>query len=158
MTLVDLFQGRLSPADLEVKQQQLREMAEEEGLVFGIRNMTYNSRLAQELAKWADTTLEDSEKLHSALYRGYFGEGKNIGNLDVLLELTEESGLSVDDAKTVLEKRQFKEAVDQDWATAYQYQVTGVPTFLASQYIMVGAQPYDQLARLVEHVGTPLKE
>jgi predicted DsbA family dithiol-disulfide isomerase len=31
--------------------------------------------------------------------------------------------------------------------------VTGVPTFVAAQYGVVGAQPYDALAQLVEKAG-----
>jgi len=27
-----------------------------------------------------------------------------------------------------------------------------VPTFLAGRYLMVGAQPYEELKRLIEHV------
>jgi len=27
-----------------------------------------------------------------------------------------------------------------------------VPTFLAGKYLMVGAQPYEELQRLIEHV------
>jgi predicted DsbA family dithiol-disulfide isomerase len=27
-----------------------------------------------------------------------------------------------------------------------------VPTFLAGRYLMVGAQPYEELGRLIEHV------
>jgi predicted DsbA family dithiol-disulfide isomerase len=33
-----------------------------------------------------------------------------------------------------------------------------VPTFLAGRYLMVGAQPYDELKRLIEHVMESLSE
>ena len=37
----------------------------------------------------------------------------------------------------------------------HQYGVTGVPTFVAARYGVVGAQPYEVLERLVERAGAP---
>ena len=39
-------------------------------------------------------------------------------------------------------------AVDADWAKSRQYGVTGVPTFVAGGYGVVGAQPYEALEQL----------
>ena len=50
----------------------------------------------------------------------------------------------------MLEKRTFKEAVDADWALSRQYGITGVPTFVAGRYGVVGAQPYEALEELVQ--------
>ncbi len=50
-TLEDLFADR--PVDVRDLVQQLRKTALDLGLPFGDRTMTYNSRLAQELSKWA---------------------------------------------------------------------------------------------------------
>ena len=52
----------------------------------------------------------------------------------------------------MVEKRTFKEAVDVDWAQSRQMGVTGVPTFVAGGYGLVGAQPYESLVSLVENV------
>ena len=43
----------------------------------------------------------------------------------------------------MLEKRTFKEAVDADWALSREYGITGVPTFVAGRFGVVGAQPYE---------------
>ncbi|MCP5047002.1 MAG: hypothetical protein GY940_07505 [bacterium] len=157
MTLEALFQGRLTPPEIDASQQRFREAAGAEGLECNHRTMTYNSRLAQELAKWADGST-DGDKLHMALYHGYFAEGKNIGDMDVLLELTGKAGLPVEEARKVLEERQFKDAVDRDWRYSEKLQVTGVPSFVASKYMAVGAQPYDQLAKFLRHCGISMKE
>jgi predicted DsbA family dithiol-disulfide isomerase len=42
--------------------------------------------------------------------------------------------------------------VDQDWRRCAAVGVNAVPTFLAGRYLMVGAQPYEELERLVQHV------
>tara|TARA_R110002072_G_scaffold14107_7_gene58841 strand:+ start:9474 stop:10028 length:555 start_codon:yes stop_codon:yes gene_type:complete len=130
----------------------MKERMDAEGLPYGRRTHTYNSRLAQELGKWADT-LDDGEKLHDALYRAYFVDSKNIGDVDVLLEVVGSVGLSVEDARDVLENRTFQQAVDADWQKSQQYGVTGVPTYVAGGYGVVGAQPYEALEQLMKQVG-----
>jgi predicted DsbA family dithiol-disulfide isomerase len=53
----------------------------------------------------------------------------------------------------VLERRTFKAAVDADWAASRQLGVTGVPTFVAGRYGVVGAQPYEVLDQLVRQAA-----
>ncbi len=140
---------RTSDADLVVKNDSMKKLMAAEGLPYGSRSMTYNSRLAQELSKWADSQ-PNGERVHAGLYQAYFVEGKNIGEVEALLQVTEKAGLPVAEARGVLEKRQLESAVDQDWQTAHQLGVTGVPTFVAGQYMVVGAQPYDVLVQLLQ--------
>ncbi len=125
---------------------------EAEGLPYGKRTHTYNSRLAQELGKWADTK-EGGEAIHDALYRAYFVDAKNIGDVDVLVDVAQSVGLPADEAREVLEQRTFKSEVDADWTKSRQYGVTGVPTFAAGGYGVVGAQPYEAIEELVKNAG-----
>jgi predicted DsbA family dithiol-disulfide isomerase len=148
-SLKELFAGR--NYDIEARSREMRERMAAEGLPYGNRTMTYNSRLAQELGKWAETQ-PGGEAIHDALFRAYFVDGKNIGDVDVLLDLAKKIGLDEAKAREVLEQRTFKSAVDADWAKSRAYGVTGVPTFVAGGYGVVGAQPYEALERLVEEV------
>ena len=123
-----------------------------EGLPYNAeRTMSYNSRLAQELAKWAEGKGK-AEQVANALFRAYFVDVKNIGKPDVLTKLAEENDLPADEATDVLLSRKFKEAVDDDWRRCAAFGVNAVPTFHAGRYLMVGAQPYSELQRLIEHV------
>jgi predicted DsbA family dithiol-disulfide isomerase len=125
---------------------------EREGLPFNAeRNMSYNSRLAQELAKWAETKGK-AEEVTNALFRAYFVDVKNIGKAEVLAQIAEENDLPRDEATDVLLSRKYKDPVDDDWRRCAAFGVNAVPTFLAGKYLMVGAQPYEELKRLVEHV------
>ena len=144
--LADLFAGR--NVDRKAMHAQMKARMDAEGLPYGERTMTYNSRLAQELGKWADTQ-PGGEAIHDALFRAYFVEARDISQPAVLLEIAERVGLSAGGAREVLEKRTFKEAVDADWELSRQYGVTGVPTFVAGRYGVVGAQPYEALEQLV---------
>ena len=143
--------------DPEAMYRRMKGLMDQEGLPYGRRTHTYNSRLAQELGKWADT-VPVGEALHDALYRAYFVDARNIGDPEILVEIAQKVGLPAEDARAVLAERRFKEPVDADWAKSRQYGVTGVPTFVAGGYGVVGAQPYEVLAQLVEKAGARRRE
>lgn len=144
--LEDLFAGR--GIDIAQKQDDLRQVSMAEGLPFGERKKTFNSRLAQELAKWAESEGQGDE-FHAAVFRSYFVHGKNIGKTDTLVEIAESVNLSGKDAEAVLKTRAFKTDVDKDWARSRELGVTAVPTFVCNKQIVVGAQPYESLERLI---------
>jgi predicted DsbA family dithiol-disulfide isomerase len=149
-SLQELFAGR--GYDIPKMQAQMRARMQAEGLPYGDRKMTYNSRLAQELGKWADTQ-PGGEAIHDALFRAYFVDGRNIGEPEVLAQIAESVGLPADEARQVLDKRTFKSAVDADWQKSREYGVTGVPTFVAGGRGVVGAQPYEVLEQLVKEAA-----
>jgi predicted DsbA family dithiol-disulfide isomerase len=151
-SLADLFAGR--NVDRKAMHEAMKARMDAEGLPYGERTMTYNSRLAQEIGKWADTQ-PGGGALHDAFFRAYFVEARDISQPAVLLEIVERAGLSVEGAREVLDKRTFKAAVDADWALSRQYGVTGVPTFVAGKYGVVGAQPYEVLEELVRRAVQP---
>lgn len=113
--------------------------------------MTYNSRLAQELAAWADTE-EGGEKLHNQLYEAYFVANKNIADLTVLLELVAAAGLDVTRAEEVLTQRLFSPEIDQHWQRAQSMGLSGVPTFVCDELYVVGHQQYEVLLRFLNHM------
>jgi predicted DsbA family dithiol-disulfide isomerase len=148
--LADLFAGR--NYDIRAMYEQMKARMTAEGLPYGERTMTYNSRLAQELGKWADTQ-PGGDAIHGALFRAYFVEARDISRPAVLLDVVQRVGLPVEEAREVLERRTFKDAVDADWALSRQYGITGVPTFVAGRYGVVGAQPYEALEGLVRRAA-----
>jgi predicted DsbA family dithiol-disulfide isomerase len=149
-SLADLYAGR--NIDPEASYRRMKGLMDAEGLPYGRRTHTYNSRLAQELGRWADTQ-PGGAALHDALYRAYFVDGRNIGDPEILVELATSAGLPSEEARAVLAERRFKEAVDRDWAKSQAYGITGVPTFVAGRYGAVGAQPYEVLEQLLDKAG-----
>jgi predicted DsbA family dithiol-disulfide isomerase len=131
---------------------RMKGLMDAEGLPYGRRTHTYNSRLAQELGKWADTQ-PGGEALHDALYRAYFVDARNIGDPEILVELAASVGLPAEEARAVLAERRFKDAVDADWTKSHQYGLTGVPTFVVDGYGVVGAQPYEVVEQLLDKAG-----
>jgi predicted DsbA family dithiol-disulfide isomerase len=151
-SMAELYAGR--NVDPEAMYQRMKGLMDSEGLPYGRRTHTYNSRLAQELGKWADTQ-PGGWAIHDALYKAYFVHARNIGDPDILVEIAQSVGLPADQARAVLAERRFKDAIDADWAKSHAYGVTGVPTFVAARYGVVGAQPYEVLEQLVEKAGAP---
>lgn len=131
----------------------MMQVARAEGLPMSERDMTYNSRMAQELGKWAES-LGVGDAFHDEVFRAYFVDGKNIALGSVLKEMAGAVGLSPDEALKVMEERSFQELVDRDWARSRRLGITAVPTFVMNNEGVVGAQPYEVLD---EFVRTHLK-
>ena len=87
--LEELFRGR--NVDLRSAHARLRALMDAEGLPYGPRTHTYNSRLAQEVAKWAETK-PGGDAIHDALFRAYFAGGRNISDAAVLVDVADRWG------------------------------------------------------------------
>ena len=138
--------------DIAKMMLRLKKVADEVGLPLGERQKTYNSRLAQELAKWAESKGRGDE-FHDAVFRAYFVDGKNIGKIEELVALAKSTGLPAEEAQTILQARTFKDAVDSDWAKSHQMGITAVPTFVIDRQTVVGAQPYEVLEQFLKANG-----
>ena len=134
----------------------VKRAADEAGLPFADRLKTYNSRLAQELGKWAESKGR-GEQFHHAAFNAYFAEGINIAKIPALLDIAASVGLPRQEAEEVLVKRSFKKDVDEDWSLANRKGITAVPTFVMNQDRLVGAYPYEALQKLVEDNGLKKK-
>ena len=150
MTLEELFAGR--NIDIPAAKDRMVRLMAEEGLPYGDRSMTYNSRLAQEMAKWAETQQSEGS-IHEAFFQAYFVDGVNLAKIDKLVTIAVRLGLLANEARDVLTTRRFREAVDTDWQRSRQLGVTGVPTFVIGEGGLVGAQPYESLEQLVLDAG-----
>ncbi|MFH1488032.1 MAG: DsbA family protein, partial [Pseudomonadota bacterium] len=148
--LADLFRDRLD--DVNQMISQLKGVADSLGLAFGEREWTYNSRMAQELGKWAESRGR-GEAFHMALFRAYFVDGDNIAKVPVLLDLAESLGLPVEEAREVLDRRTFQAAVDADWAHSRAMGITAVPTLFLKGSTLVGAQPYEIMEKFMGEQG-----
>jgi predicted DsbA family dithiol-disulfide isomerase len=136
--------------------EHVRNTAAELKLPFGEREKTYNSRLAQELGKWAEEKGQ-GDPFHRAVFKAYFADTKNIAKIPVLVDLAGSVGLDRKEAGTVLSSRAYRDSVDADWSLSAAKGITSIPTFMLNQYKLVGAQPYEMLERLMEVSGVRKK-
>ncbi|MSM39440.1 MAG: hypothetical protein GJT30_07455 [Geobacter sp.] len=144
--LAELFAGR--EAMIRDMQARLLQVAAAEGLPLTERSRTYNSRLAQELGKWAEAQGRGNE-FHKAVYRAFFVAGVNIALVDELVRTAAAIGLSADEARTVLEGRSYAAAVDADWQRARDLGITAVPTHLCGGRRLTGFAAYEDFVRLI---------
>jgi len=127
---------------------RLRQVARELDLPFGERKMTFNSRLAQEMGKWAQDQGR-GDAFHQAVFLAYFQRGENIARPPVLIQICSAVGLDPAAAKAALDQRSYRQAVDLDWQRSRQMGVTAVPTFVLGGQRLVGAQSYAALEGMV---------
>ena len=146
MELTELFPGRAN--EIEAMQDRLVKLAASEGLTLTKRTHTYNSRLAQELGKWA-ATKGKFEAYQPTVYRAYFVKGRNIAQVEELVKIVESIGLPGDEALQVLEDGSFAAAVDADWQRSRELGVTAVPTHIYGDDRLVGFSPYEDFLGLI---------
>jgi len=149
-TLLELFQSNLD--DIKEKNIRMKGLMDQEELPYIDRTHTYNSRLAQEVGAWAET-MQKNTSIHDNFFEAYFVKGLNIGLEEVILDVVSNSGLDINEARSVIKDRTFKKNIDEDWKKSNEYGVTGVPTFVYSGQSLVGAQPYENLEQFLNHFG-----
>jgi predicted DsbA family dithiol-disulfide isomerase len=140
--------------DLPAVMDHLRAVAEQLALEFRDRVYTYNSRLAQELGKWAEARGQ-GHAYHLALFKAYFADGLNIADTDTLVSVCSGLGLDEVEARKVIDARTYRHQVDHDWQRSRKLGITAVPTFRLSSFNLVGAQPYQKLADLLVDHNVP---
>jgi predicted DsbA family dithiol-disulfide isomerase len=147
-TLQKLFAGR--GLDVSAMQSQMAARMKAEGLEFSPTDRVSNSRRAQELSAWA---LSKGVSLVDALYRANFVDDVNLSDAEALVDIAARHGLDRAEALRAIDERAGREAIDAQWSEARELGVSGVPTFVAGQHGVVGAQPYAELVKLVERAG-----
>ena len=137
-----------SKEDINDKKAKWKQAAKKAGLPFGDRNYTYNSRLAHELGKFAESQGKGDE-LHNAVFGAYFVDGKNIGKIPILVELAGFVGLSEEKAQDVLEKRSFTKDVDADWSRSLKVDPEYIPSLLFNGKLLENPQGYELFERFM---------
>jgi predicted DsbA family dithiol-disulfide isomerase len=129
----------------------MAQIAAAEGLPYAKRTHWYNSVPAHEAALWADEQGQ-GEEFRRAVYRAYFADGLNIGSTDVLAGLAENLRLHAPALRAALSEDRYRQGVEDQFEIARANGITGVPTYVAGGYYMVGAQPDEMFRKLIETV------
>ena len=104
------------------------------------RTWTSNSHLALEAAEFA-AEQGDPSPFHRAMFKAYFEDLADIGDLDTLVRVGVGAGLPKGELREALASGRFRERVDEGIRWSQQLGVTAVPTFvLGGKFAIVGAQ------------------
>ncbi len=102
---------------------------------------------------WFAQRRELQDRLVEALFRGYFIEGADLGDRQLLVGIAGGSGLSGAEVERFLVGDEGAAAVREDEARAWRMGINGVPHFIINgEYAVPGAQNAEILASVFEEV------
>jgi predicted DsbA family dithiol-disulfide isomerase len=132
----------------------LARMGKEENIVFMDRTFTTNSRKALLLAEAVkESGLAIFDSLNESLFRAYFSEGRNIGDVTVLREIAEETGIPKETVDLAWSDPLYEERLKREHEVASRIGITGIPTFMiGNKWILEGAVPVDMLRKVAQEV------
>jgi predicted DsbA family dithiol-disulfide isomerase len=117
------------------------------------RTITSNPHLAHEAAEFA-ADYGDPTPFHRRMFKAYFDELEDIGQLDTVVRLGVEAGLPEAALRVALESGRYRVQVDDALHWARQIGVTGVPTFVFDEkHGVVGAQDHEVFVQVMEQLG-----
>lgn len=134
-------------------------MAKERGMVLHLPPLQPRSRLAHEAAAYAADHGQGTAMPH-ALFRAFFENGEDIGDIKVLTQLGASIGLDAADLGAALDSGRQRQGVIEDEALAHSFGLSGVPAIVVcaegapwNEAVLVeGAQGYDIIAAAVAQV------
>jgi predicted DsbA family dithiol-disulfide isomerase len=122
----------------------MEQRGEKLGIQFNRGRVTSSySHLALEAAEFAfqTSTFENGWAYHRRLFKSYFTDLENIGDVEILARLADETGIDGSQLREALNDRRYDREVDEGIAWSRQIGVTAIPTFVFNQRMgMVGAQ------------------
>ncbi len=127
---------------------QVKKLSEESGLKLNPSTRISNSRLALQIAEFAKEKGKFKE-YHEAVFRAYWQEGKDIGNREQLFSLVSHAGLDLKELESYLESDNAADKLNQYLQEVREYGISGVPTFIIGNKMVVGAQPYKVLEEVL---------
>ncbi|WP_332686244.1 DsbA family oxidoreductase [Bosea sp. (in: a-proteobacteria)] len=137
--------AKFGPGKRKEIELRLSEAALESGVTFnwaGVKK-SVNTRLAHMLVAAAATVQRGSE-MKAALFKAYWQDGRDIGDLDTLVAIAGEEGFDEQAAREELANDELRETVIGLEAHAQKVGVTGVPFFIVDGKLAVsGAQTPD---------------
>lgn len=120
----------------------VERLAKESGITMNAPTVLSNSSLAIIASEYARKE-NMFETFHDAVFRAYWQEGKDIGDIKVLLDIAKTIGLDPSGLNEYFKKDDWEESIKKQSQSAKDHQVSGVPTFIIGEKTIIGAQPYN---------------
>jgi len=134
-------QGKKRTKTLKSKSfaETIREMAKEDNIEIKLPGYATNSRLSLEASEFAKIKGKFLE-FHIGVYEAYFLEGRNIGDIEIVLDIGEKAGLDKSELQECLSKRTMFDKIEENKKEAEDKLILGVPTFLFGDFPVHGNQ------------------
>lgn len=137
---------------LDAVHQHLAQAAEAAGLDMRLREVPKapNTLAAHRLLLWARAR-GDAPVMATRLFRAYWTELRDIGDLEVLADIAGEAGMNRDGMLTWLRSGEGADLVTREYEMAARSGVTGVPFYIFGGRVAVsGAQPPEGLLQAID--------
>jgi len=132
--------------------RNIEQMAAASGISMRMPRLIANSHRALEAAEFARER-GGFEPFHSALFEAYFGEGRDIGDADVLCETAAACGIDQLRLREALADGRYAAAIDRATAAAREDGIVSTPTFVyEGGFRLIGAQDYDVFASITRRI------
>ena len=119
---------------------------------------TPNTLDAHRLIHWAGIEGRQTAVV-STLFRAYFIEGRDIGDIDVLSDVADSCGLDAAMTRQLLQGDADRDDIGARDRHSREMGVTGVPTFvIASQHAVPGAQPAELWGQVIEEIASQTED
>lgn len=140
----------------EAAAQQIEALAHSESLspYRVLDNQVGNTDLAHEFLAHASAQGRNREAWDT-IFRAYFGKAQPVFSLEDLLKLADELGLEREQTRQVLERRRYRQQVQDDARQAQRLGARGAPFIVIDgRYGVPGAQDSDTLLDLLRTAWT----
>jgi len=110
-------------------QRSVYPLARERRMTLKLPPVQPRSRKAMEAAMFAQAQ-DRFDAMHEAIFSAFFEHGRDIGDVEVLVDLGESVGLLKDDLRRALYDQRYTAEVEEDEQLAYAFGISGVPMML----------------------------
>jgi len=133
----------------------MQRLAGEVGLTLRTHDRLINSRPALQAAEFARDT-SHFLGMHHELFKAYWGQQRDVSDLDVLRDIGQRVGLDVEAMMQAVMADRYGPLLDARRQEAEDLMISGIPAHVvADRYLVMGAQPYDVFERLMARLGVP---
>jgi predicted DsbA family dithiol-disulfide isomerase len=130
-------------------EDHLRRLAAEEGIPYDTQDSIPNTHKAMALAESArDAGLHQT--VHEAVFRAYFGEGRDIGDETVLLDIAAASGLDPEDVVDAWATGRHEDRLHAFMHLGSDLGVRATPAALICNELLIGTRPYGVIRDAVD--------
>jgi predicted DsbA family dithiol-disulfide isomerase len=144
-----------TPAQSAAAREMIRARAEEVGftIAMGGESRIYNTFDAHRLLHWAGLTGGQAALKH-ALFEAYFTQGRNPGDVEVLVAAAAKAGLDPEAARDVVTSGAYAEEVRAAEAHWRREGISAVPAIVINdRYLITGGQPTDSFERALRTIA-----
>ena len=136
----------------------LGDLAREAGLTMIRSGWTPYTRPAMQAGEYAKS-VGKFDDLHLALFKLYWEQGANLGDMAVLKQAAESVGMDAATMEQALATGEYAESVQEQVDWAHKVGITAIPAFVFDdRYLLMGAQPYEVFKQVMDKVLTERRQ